>query len=67
MAKPKNVRELRDQMLQTLDDCKKGNVRPADMKEEANMCGKIISSAKLELEQRVFLKDRTPVKFLEDK
>ena len=67
MAKAKNMTELRDQFLDIFEDAKKGLVRPADLKEKCNLLGKVIASTKVQLEQRVFLKDETPVEFLEGK
>ena len=67
MAKAKNMTELRDQYLDIFEDAKAGKIRTADLKEKCNMFGKIIASCKGQLEQRVFLKDRTPLEFLEGK
>ena len=66
MAKAKNMTELRDQMLDIFENDKKGSIRPADLKEKANFLGKIISSAKVQLEQSVYLKDNKGVEFLKD-
>ena len=67
MSKPKNMTEMRDQMLDLIEDMKKGLVRVADAKERCNAYGKVISSAKVQLEQKVFQKDQTGIGFLEDK
>ena len=66
MAKAKNMTELRDQMLDIFEDDKKGLIRPADMKEKANLLGKVIASAKVQLEQSVYLKDGKGIEFLRD-
>jgi len=66
MAKAKNMTELRGQMLDIFEDTKKGLIRPADLKEKANFLGKVISSAKVQLEQSVYLKDNKGVEFLKD-
>jgi hypothetical protein len=66
MAKAKNMTELRDQMLDVFEDSKKNLIRPADLKEKANLLGKVIQSAKVQLEQSVYLKDNKGVDFLKD-
>lgn len=66
-SKIKNINELRDQLSDLFVDLKDGLVRAADAKERANIAGKMISSAKVQLEQKVFLKDQTPIEFLEGK
>ena len=64
MAKPQNMTEMRDQMLDVIKDMETGGIRVADAKERFNGYGKIISSCKVQLEQRVFMKDLTPLDFL---
>ena len=66
MSKPKNMTEMRDQMLDLFEDAKKNVIRPADLKERANLLGKVIASAKVQLEQSVYLKDGKGVEFLKD-
>jgi len=66
MAKAKNMTELRDQMLDLFEDAKKHAIRPADLKERANLLGKVIASTKVQLEQSVYLKDGKGVEFLRD-
>jgi hypothetical protein len=66
MAKAKNMTELRDQYLDIFEDSKKGLIRPADLKEKVNLFGKVVASAKVQLEQKVFLKEDTGVDFLKD-
>jgi hypothetical protein len=53
-------------MLQLHLDAMAGNMKNAELKEHANMYGKTVHAAKVQLEQKVFLKDKTPVKFLLD-
>jgi hypothetical protein len=65
--KPENMTEYRDMMLSMHMDTISGLERPADLKEHANMFGKVISSCQQQLEQKKFLKDDTPVEFLEGK
>ena len=66
MAKAKNMTEFRNELLDIWEDAKKGLIRPADLKEKANMAGKVIATAKVQLEQKVFQKDQTGVEFLKD-
>jgi len=51
-------------MLQLHIDAMNGEMKNAELKEHANMYGKTIQGAKVQLEQKVFLKDKTPVEFL---
>jgi hypothetical protein len=62
----KNMTEFRNELLDIWEDSKKGLIRPADLKEKANMAGKVIATAKVQLEQSVFLKDNKGVDFLKD-
>ena len=66
MSKAKNMTEFRNELLDVWDDSKKGLIRPADLKEKANMAGKVIATAKVQLEQSVYLKDNKGVEFLKD-
>lgn len=58
--------EYMKMMLQLHLDAMAGNMKNAELKEHANMYGKTVHAAKVQLEQKVFLKDKTPVKFLLD-
>ena len=60
----KNVQDVRDRLEVLYLNLEGGATRAADAKELANIAGKMITTAKLELEEKVFLKDRTPVAFL---
>ena len=63
---PKNMTEYRNMMMNLHMDALKGLVRPADLKEHANMFGKSVASSKVQLEQSVYLKDGKGVNFLKD-
>ena len=66
MAKANNMTEFRNDLLEVWEDAKKGLIRPADLKEKANMAGKVIATAKVQLEQSIALKDGKGVDFLKD-
>ena len=59
MAQPKNVEELRDHLLAAFDWVKADPRRANQVKEMTNAAGKIISSAKLQMEY-AFLKGEEP-------
>jgi hypothetical protein len=63
--KIKDIQDVRDRLEVLYLNMESGMTRAADGKERANVMGKIISTAKLELEQNVFLKNGKPVKFLQ--
>ena len=63
----KNINQLRDRLEVLYVNLENGRTRAADAKELANIGGKMISSAKIQLEQKVFLKDTTPIQFLQGK
>jgi hypothetical protein len=66
MAKPKNMRELTDQMLDVLEDMKSDNIRVADAKERFNGYGKVIAANKAMLENMKVMKVTTGIEFLKD-
>jgi hypothetical protein len=61
----KNITDVRDRLEVLFLNMESGNTKPCDGKEMANVMGKMITSAKLQLEHKVFVKDRTPIKFLQ--
>ena len=65
--KIKDINDLRDRLEVLYVNLENSRIRAADAKELANISGKMISSAKIQLEQKVFLKDKTPIKFLQGK
>ena len=65
--KIKNINDLRDRLEVLYVNLENGRTRAADAKELANVAGKMISSAKLQLEHKVFMKDKSPIQFLEGK
>ena len=65
--KPENMTEYRSMMLDIHMDTISGLERPADMKEHANMFGKVIASCKEQLEARKFVGDKNIPEFLQGK
>lgn len=64
MAQPKNIEELRDQLLAAFDWVKADPRRSGQVKEMSNAAGKIISTVKLQMEY-AFLKGEEPaIEFL---
>ena len=60
----KNTKELRDRLEVLYCNLESGFPKAGDGKEMANVAGKMISSAKLELEHNVFLKNGKSVPFI---
>ena len=63
--KRENIKELRDALLDSFGDLLSGNMRAIDAKERSNMAGKIINSAKIQLEYQVAAKREPEIAFLE--
>jgi hypothetical protein len=60
-----NVKQLRDELILTYENLKAGKMGIREAKEYANVCGKIMSSAKLELMYNVYVKSGNKIPFLE--
>ncbi len=67
MSKIKNVSDLRDDLINIYEELKEGKIGLRDAKERNNTAGKIMSSAKLELEYNVYTKSSARIPFLEVK
>ena len=61
----KNVKDLRDELIQTFEQLRSGKVGISEAKELANVSGKILSSAKLQLEYNKYAQSKNRIKFLE--
>jgi hypothetical protein len=61
----KNIKDLRDSLLDSFEDLKSGKLRTKDAKEITNMSGKIILSAKVELDYNKFMKLDRKIDFLD--
>lgn len=60
----KNVAELRDQLSQVFSDLRSNTVKHTDAAELANIAGKMINSAKVELEYYALRKEHPEIPFL---
>ena len=60
----KNVNELREQLSQVFADLRNGVVKHSDAAELANLAGKMITSAKVQLEYYALRKEAPTINFL---
>ena len=61
----KNAEELRDELAQTFAQLKAGEIKPSEAAELANLAGKMISSAKVQVEYFALRKEAPTIAFLE--
>ena len=61
----KNVNELRDHLSQVFTDLKSGAIKHTDAGELANLAGKMINSAKVQIEYYALRKESPKIEFLE--
>jgi hypothetical protein len=61
----KNVSELRDQLSQVFSDLRNGGIKHKDASELANIAGKMINSAKVQLDYYAHTKQTAKIPFLE--
>ena len=61
----KNAEELRDELAQTFAQLKAGAIKPSEAAELANIAGKMIASAKVQVEYFALRKESPRIKFLE--
>lgn len=61
----KNVSELRDQLSQVFADLRNGSIKHTDASELANIAGKMINSAKVQLDYYAYTKQTTKIPFLD--
>ena len=64
MSAPKNITELRNELLESFDQVKKDPRRLAQAGELANTAGKIIASVKMQLEYCLMLNEEPEIPFL---
>jgi hypothetical protein len=64
MSKTTTVTQLRNEMLNVFDGLRAGTIQPAEAKELSNASGKIINSAKLQLEYMVQRKEKPEIDFI---
>lgn len=60
----KNVVELREELARVFKGLSDGAVKSKDASEMANLAGKMINSAKVQLEYHALRKDTPSIKFL---
>lgn len=60
----KNVTELREQLSQVFSELRSGSVKHSDAAELANLAGKMITSAKVQLEYYALRKEAPTINFL---
>ena len=61
----KNAEELRDELAQTFAQLKSGEIKPREAAELANLAGKMIASAKVQVEYFALRKESPRIAFLE--
>lgn len=64
MSAPKNITELRNELLESFDAIKKDPRRLAQAGELANTAGKIIASVKMQLEYSLLLNQEPDIPFM---
>ena len=62
----KNAEELRDELAQTFAQLKSGEIKPSEAAELANIAGKMIGSAKVQVEYYALRKESPEIGFLRD-
>ena len=61
----KNAEELRDELAQTFAQLKAGEIKPSEAAELANLAGKMIASAKVQVEYYALRKEAPTIAFLQ--
>ena len=62
----KNAEELRDELAQTFAQLKAGEIKASEAAELANLAGKMIASAKVQVEYFALRKEAPKIGFLEN-
>lgn len=63
----KNINEVREQLSDVFTELKAGTLTPKEASELNNCAGKIINSAKVELEYYALRKEKPEIRFLSNK
>ena len=63
----KNVTQLRNELAEVFDQLKSGLIKPKEAGELANVAGKMINSAKVQLEYYSMRKEAPTIIFLKEK
>lgn len=61
----KNVTELRDQLAEVFTELRAGTIKHKDVAELANVAGKMINSAKIQLDYYTQRKEKPAIPFLD--
>ena len=61
----KNAEELRDELAQTFAQLKSGEIKPSEAAELANLAGKMIGSAKVQVDYYALRKEQPRIEWLE--
>jgi len=61
-----NVNKLRDELVQVFHQLKAGEIKPGEASELANLAGKMIQSAKVQVDYYALRKESPDITFLED-
>lgn len=62
----KNVNELREELSQVFAQLRAGEIKPGEAGELANLAGKMIGSAKVQVEYYALRKEMPSIEFLKD-
>ena len=60
-----NVKDLRDELIGTFERLKAGKIGLTEAKELSNVSGKILASAKLQMEYNKYAQSKKTIKFLD--
>jgi len=60
-----NIKDLRDSLVESFGELKQGKLKSKDAKELTNLAGKIIMSAKTELDYNKYMKNERVIDFFE--
>ena len=60
----KNVKDLRDELIVMFDQLKKGEIGLNEAKASSNVAGKIMATAKTQLEYNKYAQSKNVIKFL---
>lgn len=60
-----NIKDLRDSLVESFGELKQGKLKSKDAKELTNLAGKIIMSAKTELDYNKYMKKEKTIDFFE--
>ena len=63
--KIKNIEDLRNELLDVYSKMQKGEIGIREGKENANVCGKIMTSAKIQMEYNLYMKCSKVIPFLD--